>query len=88
MGIVSGDRPGRVGGLRELRRHSKARGETAADLMGGCAIIVPRGSGVPRLQVGREDRRLDPALDSRLRSRGDRLAGPGGSRNTGSGSAP
>ncbi|MGW7529209.1 CBS domain-containing protein [Streptomyces sp. NPDC054783] len=43
---ASGHRPGRVGRLRERQLHSKARGETAADLMTSPAITVLPGSTV------------------------------------------
>ncbi|MFF4546602.1 CBS domain-containing protein [Streptomyces sp. NPDC001435] len=43
---ASGHRPGRVGRLRERRMHSKARGETAADLMTSPAITVLPGATV------------------------------------------
>ncbi|MGW0886043.1 CBS domain-containing protein [Streptomyces sp. NPDC002671] len=43
---ASGHRPGRVGRLRERRLHSKARGETAADLMTSPAITVLPGATV------------------------------------------
>ncbi|MFG2123695.1 CBS domain-containing protein [Streptomyces sp. NPDC048710] len=43
---ASGHRPGRVGRLRERRMHSKARGETAADLMTSPAITVLPGTTV------------------------------------------
>ncbi|MGW3151833.1 CBS domain-containing protein [Streptomyces sp. NPDC001177] len=43
---ASGHRPGRVGRLIERRMHSKARGETAADLMTSPAITVLPGATV------------------------------------------
>ncbi|MGW7404280.1 CBS domain-containing protein [Streptomyces sp. NPDC054833] len=43
---ASGHQPGRVGRLRERRMHSKARGETAADLMTSPAITVLPGATV------------------------------------------
>ncbi|WP_406164692.1 CBS domain-containing protein [Streptomyces sp. NBC_00996] len=43
---ASGHRPGRIGVLRERRMHSKARGETAADLMTSPAVTVLPGATV------------------------------------------
>ncbi|SFG73108.1 CBS domain-containing protein [Streptomyces mirabilis] len=43
---ASGHRPGRIGRLRERRMYSKARGETAADLMTSPAVTVLPGATV------------------------------------------